>query len=155
MYVGVRDVQAQDTRLVEAVKAEDRVAVGILLTEQVDSNTALPVVATALHWASYHDDLGLVEQLLDGGARIDAVNDYGITALSLACENGAARMVAHLLAAGASPGIPRSTGETPLMTCARTGSVDAVNALLAQGADPNATESVSYTHLPLPTNREV
>ena len=126
MYVGVRDVQAQDTRLVEAVKAGDRVAVGILLTEQVDTNTAQPDGATALHWASYHDDLGLVEQLLDGGAKIDAANDYGITPLSLACENGAATMVGHLLAAGDSPDNPRSTGETPLMPCARTGSVAAV-----------------------------
>ena len=82
--------------------------------------------------------LGLVELLLDGGAKIDAANDYGITPLSLACENGAATMVSHLIAAGARPDVARSTGETPLMTCARTGSVEAVTALLTQGADPNA-----------------
>ena len=141
MYVGMRDVQAQDTRLVEAVKLQDRVAVDAFLTDQVDANIAQPDGATALHWASYHDDLGLVELLLDAGAKIDAVNDYGITPLSLACENGAATMVSRLIAAGASPDITRSTGETPLMTCARTGSVEAVTALLTQGADPNASES--------------
>ncbi len=140
MHVGVRDVKAQDTRLVEAVKSQDRVAVDALLSEQVDANVAQPDGATALHWASYHDDLGLVELLLDGGAKIDAVNDYGITPLSLACENGAATMVSHLIAAGARPDVARSTGETPLMTCARTGSVEAVTALLTQGADANATE---------------
>ena len=84
MYVGMRDVQAQDTRLVEAVKLQDRVAVDAFLTDQVDANIAQPDGATALHWASYHDDLGLVELLLDAGAKIDAVNDYGITPLSLA-----------------------------------------------------------------------
>ena len=56
MHVGVRDVKAQDTRLVEAVKSQDRVAVDALLSEQVDANVAQPDGATALHWASYHDD---------------------------------------------------------------------------------------------------
>ena len=141
MGVGVRDAQGQDTRLVEAVKSQDRATVDALLSQQVDVNGAQPDGATALHWASYHDDLDLVELLLDGGAKIDAVNDYGITPLSLACENGAATMVSRLIAGGASPDVTRSTGETPLMTCARTGSVEAVTALLAQGADPDATES--------------
>jgi len=141
MGVGVPDVRAQDTRLIEAAKSQDRAAVDLLLAERVDANIAQPDGATALHWASYHDDLELVEVLLDGGAAIDAVNDYGITPLSLACENGAATMVSLLIVAGASPDITRSTGETPLMTCARTGSVEAVTALLARGADPNATES--------------
>ena len=56
MPVGVRDVQAQDTRLVEAVRSQNRVAVDALLSEQVDANVAQPDGATALHWASYHDD---------------------------------------------------------------------------------------------------
>ena len=93
MGVGVPDVRAQDTRLIEAAKSQDRAAVDLLLAERVDANIAQPDGATALHWASYHDDLELVEVLLDGGAAIDAVNDYGITPLSLACENGAATMV--------------------------------------------------------------
>ncbi|MEO1999234.1 MAG: ankyrin repeat domain-containing protein, partial [Planctomycetaceae bacterium] len=141
MGVAVPDVRAQDTRLVEAAKSQDRAAVDVLLTEQVDVNVPQPDGATPLHWASYHDDLEVVELLLDGGAEIDAINDYGITPLSLACENGAVTMVSRLIAAGASPDIARITGETPLMTCARTGSVEAVTALLARGADPNATES--------------
>merc|ERR1712202_92410 len=64
----------------------------------------------------------------------------GVTALSLACDNGSAAMVVRLLTAGADHTLARKTGETPLMTCARTGALDAVNALLAHDADPGATD---------------
>ena len=128
-------------RLIEAVRAEDAPAARELIERGADVRAAQPDGATALHWASYRDALGLADLLITAGAGVDAANDYGITPLALACENGSARMVRRLLEAGADPNAGRATGETPLMTCARTGSLDAVEALLAAGADPNAAES--------------
>ena len=130
-----------DRRLVDAAKAQDHEVVRALLGQQVEVNVAELDGATALHWATYWNALDMVDLLIDAGANLDATNDYGLTPLALACDNGSGVMVTRLLAAGADPAAPRLTGETPLMTCARTGALGAVNALLAHGADPNAAES--------------
>src|SRR5690606_3486106 len=37
--------------------------------------------STALHWASYHGDLELVQALLNAGALADVTNNYGSTPL--------------------------------------------------------------------------
>ena len=134
-------LHASDNTLIEAVRARDIDTVQALLKQQVDVSAPQPDGATALHWAAYEDDLSLARLLTDAGAVVDPVNDYGVTPLSLACDNGAAAMVTLLLEAGADPEVARTTGEAPLMTCARTGNVDAVRALLSHGADPNAAES--------------
>ena len=130
-----------DRRLVDAAKAQDHAAVEALLDQQVDVNAPAPDGAAALHWASYWNAPDTVALLIDAGADLDLANDYGVTPLALACDNGSGAMVTRLLSAGADPNLARSTGETPLMTCARTGALDAVRALLAHGADPNAAES--------------
>ena len=101
----------------------------------------MPHSRTALPRAAYVDGLAIADLLIDTGADVNATNDYGVTPLSLACDNGAAAMVSLLLDTGADPDLARTTGETPLMTCARTGDVDAVRALLSHGTDPNAAES--------------
>lgn len=132
---------ADDGSLIGAVRAQDTAAVESLLRAAVDVNAAAADGATALHWAAYHDALGLADRLLAAGAAVDAANDYGVTSLSLACDNGSAGMVKRLLQAGADADAARSTGETPLMTCARTGSVEAVRALLDAGANPSAAET--------------
>ena len=127
--------------LIEAVRADDAKAVVALLERGADARAAQPDGATALHWASYRDAVGLADLLIAAGADLDAANDYGVTPLALACENGSPHMVRRLLAAGADPNAARTTGETPLMTCARTGGVAAAETLLAAGADPNSAES--------------
>ncbi len=132
---------ANDTPLIEAVKAEDASAVAALLDAAADANAPAPDGATPLHWAAYRDALPLAGLLIDAGAAVDAANDYGVTPLALACENGSPTMVTRLLDGGADPNLARGSGETPLMTCARTGRLEAVTALLAAGADPNAVEA--------------
>jgi ankyrin repeat protein len=110
------------------------------LVPDVDVNAAQADGATALHWAAYVDDEMLAERLLASGADAGAVNDLGVTPVSLACENGSPVMVNLLVEAGADPNAATGTGETALMSCARTGSIDAVRALLAAGADVEARE---------------
>ncbi len=133
-------VAQTDYQLIDAVKSQDEATVRLLINQQSDINAVQPDGATALHWASYVNDLELAKLLVDAGASLDAANDYGVTPLALACDNGSAQMVTYLVAAGASVKLTRSTGETPLMTCARTGALKAVQVLLDHGADPNVAE---------------
>src|SRR5688572_24371234 len=90
-----------DTRLIDAVKAQDPKAVSALLQQNVNVDASGPDGATALHWAAYLDDVASAELLVGAGAKVGATNIHGVTPLSLACTNGSAKMVALLLKAGA------------------------------------------------------
>jgi uncharacterized protein len=133
--------QAEDLRLVDAVKNRDRTAVRSLMEQHVNVNAAQPDGTTALAWAANRDDLETAGLLISAGAKVNAANEYGVTPLSLACTNRSAAMVERLLQAGADPNAALWTGETPLMVCARTGNVETVKLLLSHGADPNAKET--------------
>jgi ankyrin repeat protein len=129
---------ARDLRLVDAVAAQDRVAVRMLVKEGVDVNVARADGATALLYAAHWNDLETVELLLQAGARADAADDHGVTALSRACENGNLGMVQKLLSVGANPNKSQTSGLTPLMIVARTGHLQILHALLKSGAEVNA-----------------
>jgi ankyrin repeat protein len=129
---------AGDLALVEAAKKHDRDGVRALLLKRPDVNVAEADGTTALHWASYADDLELADLLIRAGAKVNAANDLGVTPLWTASLNGSAAMVRRLLESGANPNAALLLGETPLMVAARTGSPDVVELLLARGADPNA-----------------
>src|SRR5437870_5038671 len=91
--------------------------------------------ATPLHWAAHWNDLESADRLIHEGANTNATNEYGVTPLQLACENGSAAMVEKLLSAGAKP------TESVVMTCAWTGNAETIKLLLNRGADPNAKET--------------
>ncbi len=129
-----------DTRLIQAVKAQDETQTRALLQQRIDVNAQQGDGSTALHYAAYNDNLAIAQMLIRAGARADAANDLGSTPLHLACNNGSAAMVGLLLAAKANPNSKLLNGETVLMTCARTGNASAVRSLLVQGADPKAAE---------------
>jgi ankyrin repeat protein len=123
--------------LIEAAKSTDRAALKSLLDKKTDPNTPDADGTTALHWASYRDDLESVDALLRAGAKVNAKNDLGATPLWTAAQNGSAPMVKRLLAAGADPNLTLLSGESPLMVAARSGSTESVEALLAKGANIN------------------
>lgn len=133
--------------LIEAAKKADRAALRSLLQKPVDVNAASADGATALHWASYRDDLESAELLIRAGANVNATNDLGVTPLWLASENASAPMVRRLLEAGADPNRALPSGETPLMVAARTGGADAVAQLIAKGANVNPRGSRGQTAL--------
>lgn len=126
--------------LADAVERLDRPAIRALLKKSADVNATQIDGTTALHWATYHDDVETAAMLVRAGAKADAASRYGVTPLSLACTNGHAAMVDLLLKAGADPNASLPGGETPLMTAARTGRHAVVKALLARGARVDAKD---------------
>lgn len=86
---------------------------------------------TPLHVAARDGDDAAVQQLLDRGAAIDAVDARGYTALTLAVAGHHAGVVRALLARGASASPAQ---ESPLIAAARAGDVDVVELLLDHGA---------------------
>jgi ankyrin repeat protein len=126
--------------LADAAEKMDRVKIRALLKQHVDVNTPQADGMTALHWATYQDDLELANLLVRAGANVKAANRYGVTPLSLACTNGNGVMVEMLLKAGADPNAPLPGGETPLMTAARTGTLDAVKALVSHRANVDSKD---------------
>jgi ankyrin repeat protein len=124
--------------LIEAAKNVDRTGLRTLLERGADVNAAEPDGATALHWASYRDDLESADLLIKAGAKVNAVNDLGATPLWTASLNGSVAMVRRLLQAGANPNLALLKGETPLMVASRSGNPDVVKELLAKGAAVNA-----------------
>jgi ankyrin repeat protein len=103
--------------------------------------------STPLHWAAHRDELPRVDQLIRGGANVNAANDIGATPLWAASVHGSAAVVKRLLDAGANPNAALVSGETPLMAAARAGRTDAVQALLAKGANANARGARGQTAL--------
>ena len=129
-----------DAPLAAAVQRSDRAVIRQLLDRKVAVNAPQPDGTTALHWATYNDDVDLVSRLLGAGADVRAANRYGVTPLAIACQNGNAAIITKFLDAGADANASLPGGETMLMTAARTGKVEAVRVLLARGADLHAKE---------------
>lgn len=130
-----------DVRVAEAAKARDGRALAALIKQRVPVNAPLPDGSTALHWAAHFDAADQVDLLLAAGAKVDALNDYGVMPLYLAATNGSVAVVERLLKAGAPANAALPTGETVLMAAARTGRPAVIAALLARGADPNGRQA--------------
>jgi ankyrin repeat protein len=126
--------------LADAAEKMDRAKIHVLLKQHVDVNAPQADGMTALHWATYQDDLKIAELLVRAGANVKAANRYGVTPLSLACTNGNAVIVELLLEARADANAPLPGGETPLMTAARTGTLASVKALLSHGASVDSKD---------------
>ena len=131
----------KDLRVANAASQGDRDAVAALIKQKVDVNTAQGDGMTALHWATFKDDLVLAKMLLAAGANVKVTTRNGaITPLNMAAKNGNAAMVSSLLKAGASATEITAEGMTPLMAAALSGSVDTTKVLLDAGAEVNARE---------------
>jgi ankyrin repeat protein len=128
--------------LVDIVKGGDLAAARAALQAHQSADDTDREGTSALHWAVLAERTDLVELLLGGGANPNVKNRYGVTPLSVACENGNAAIVAALLKAGSDPNLALVSGETPLMTAARTGNSAAVALLLAHKVSIDAREPV-------------
>ena len=133
--------------LIDAAKNVDRGAVRALLKQGANVNAAAADGTTALHWASYRDDVETADLLIGAGAKVNAANDLGATPLWAACQNGSEAMVRRLLTAGANPNVALLLGETPLMVAARSDYPVVVELLAAKGANVNARAARGQTAL--------
>ncbi len=83
-----RSTPAQDFRVLEAVKRRDQQALAALIRAKADVNAAQPDGATALAWAVHLGERSMAETLLGAGAKVNVVDEYGETPLTLAAANG-------------------------------------------------------------------
>lgn len=130
--------------LVFAAQAKMRDVVGLLLEHGADVNMVDPSDSgTALMRVARAGDITFVKLFLLKGAKIDAVDTKGATALMYAVVAGKADVVALLLQNGSlvDP-MERRKGFTPLMIAAEHGHADIVKLLLDAGADVNAKGTV-------------
>jgi ankyrin repeat protein len=133
------------SELTTAIMNGDAVQVLELVRGNVDINAHEKDGTTALQWAIYYENPGIVGYLLAAGADVEETNREGITPLALAAQAGNAAITELLLDAGASVSNTMSNGETPLMMAARTGNTEVIQLILDRGADINAAEPLRGT----------
>lgn len=138
---------ADTPEIIGAAKASNRAMLRALVQKKADVNAPDGDGTTALHWASYRDDLESVELLIRAGANVNAANDLGATPLWNASLNAGAPLVKTLLQAGANPNLALLPGETPLMVASRSGKADVAALLLQNGANANAHAARGQTAL--------
>jgi ankyrin repeat protein len=133
--------------VVQAAKEANWSLLQTLLSQGVEVNAVYGDGSSALHWASYWDDIASANRLINAGSNVNASTDLGATPLWLAAENGSAEMVKVLLTAGADSNATLLTGETIVMNAARSGNANVVRQLLEAGADPNPAVTREQTAL--------
>ncbi len=136
-----------DPSLVDAIEKRDWSLVKKLLTELEQLTIKQPDGMTALHWAVFHKQPELVQQLLFFRAPVNARTLYDVTPLSIGCMQGDVASVKLLTSAGADTNTVLPGGETPLMTASRNGNPDVLTELLKHGARIDATERKGQTAL--------
>jgi ankyrin repeat protein len=131
------------TELFNAVLAGDVVKTTSLLKNGADCNTSNDEGATLLMLAAGAGHIKMVEMLIAKGAKVDATDARGWTALMKALFNyeqnrGFPDVVSALIEAGADIEHQVSYGTRPLMIAAGYGEASVVEVLLAAGADTAA-----------------
>jgi ankyrin repeat protein len=102
----------------------------------------------ALLAAAAEGDALSVRRHIHGGARVDATNDHGSSALIIASHGGHADVVRALLEAGANLEMRmRSSGMTALHQAASQGHLEIARLLLAAGARVDAPDASNGTPL--------
>ena len=144
---GAAAIGAERPPLVDAARNADSRMVRHLVEQRVNVNATEGDGTSALHWASYRDDLESADLLIRAGAKVNAANDLGATPLWTASMNGSTAMVRRLLQAGADPNLALIAGETPLMVASRSGKPEVVEQLIAKGARVNVSASRGQTAL--------
>ena len=93
------------SRLHRAVRRGKLAEVRSLIAARADVNALdrSEFRTTALHWASIHGNVKIVSALLDGGARVDAINAFGQTPLLCTVFEGHLAVASLLLQHAANP----------------------------------------------------
>lgn len=88
--------------LYDAIEAGDRTTLTEILASRPEFVEGAGATPPPLHWAIYHDQLSMVERLLDSGADIERQDqDRQATPLAYAIVFGRPDITQHLIDAGA------------------------------------------------------
>jgi len=138
-----------ETPLMEAARRGNLATVRALLSKHANPNAVESNGGqNALMWALSQRQSAVVEELIKGGADIQAGSKTGFTPLMVAAQQGDEVSARILLRAGAKPNVAQpKTGLTPLMIASAMAQAKAVDALLDNGADPNLADTNGYTSL--------
>src|SRR4029079_12862915 len=90
LAIGGVALAAERSPLIDAARNRDTATIRALIEKGANVNATEADGATALHWASYHDNAEGAALLIRAGANVNAANDLGATPLWLACVNGSA-----------------------------------------------------------------
>lgn len=132
-----------------AARAGHAEALRVLLAEIARRTPRGPSDAlnAALHAAVRAFQVPAAKLLLEAGAAATSTDDYHMTPLHYAAEQGCTEIARLLLDAGADPSPRGMYGRTPLHLAAIWGHESVSGLLLQKGADPNARESYDRTPL--------
>jgi ankyrin repeat protein len=105
-----------------------------------DISPPLSETSQALLSAVERSDVQRASNAISAGARLDATNSHGLTALHQAVLTGQVDMVRLLLDRGANADIRGNHGWTPLHIAADLDRIEIASLLLAHGASVNALD---------------
>lgn len=146
------DVNVQDnkgyTALLHALEARyDQVSDVLLNHPKLDGHAAGLNGHTALMIYAWRDSKDAVQKLLERGAKANAQDNDGDSALHGAAQNGNVEILDMLLAKGGDPELKNKQGGTPLMWAAVFGHEDAARRLIEAGANPRVKDAEGMTAL--------
>lgn len=125
-------------------------AVPDLLAAGANVNTKDDVEdVTALTVACQRTNLQVVQELVNHGAKVNAISKYGQTPLMTAARTCSEPVVRYLLQNGANPAEKNARRGTALIPAVVNGCVDVAKVLLQAGADVNVRTAEGETLLDL------
>ena len=142
--------KANETALTLACSNKKEGVINVLLNARADPNIADATGKTCLHNAVIHEcSKDVLQNIIDHGADVNAVNMANKTALIIACVRKNEVAINVLLNASANPNIADDTyGDTCLHKAARQEcSIEVLQAIVDHGADVNATNKAYETAL--------
>lgn len=124
---------------------EEKVRQALLKQESPNqtANNGQPLLVVAVRAGH----IPVVETLLKGGARVDAVDPEGYSALMRTAEKGDVDIAEILLRRNASTRVQNRQGQTALMIASGRGYAEIVRLLLDKKAEPNSRDFTGRTAL--------
>lgn len=100
-----------------------------------------------LHTLALSGQIPFIDQLLENGLDINAVDKDGLTALHKAIIGKNETVISHLLRKGASPNVQDRDGATPLHYAVEVGVIQTVKLLIKYNVDVNVADNEGWTPL--------
>ena len=140
-----------ETPLMQAARRGNLATVRVLLANKANPNAEESRGGqTALMWAVSQRQSAVVEELLKGGAKVDAGAKSGFTPLMFAAQQNDVASARILLRAGADPNqAQKGTAFTPLIIASAMVNTQFVDLMLENGAKADAVDWRGYTSLGL------